>query len=97
MNNLCRSKSGLPLLERQVIPGIVMVGTAPTFYRVTVTTALIDALATSTYPAESTVVLKYTPPVPDPVNYSIQGMRPLENRRIVFQCLEAFKAVITSS
>ena len=39
MNNLCRSRSALPLWERQVIPGIVMVGTAPTFYRITVTTA----------------------------------------------------------
>jgi len=42
MNNLCRSRSALPLWERQVIPGIVMVGIAPTFHRITVTTALID-------------------------------------------------------
>jgi hypothetical protein len=94
MNNLRRSESGLPPLETQDIPGIVMVGTAPIFYRITVTAALIDALATSTHPVESTIVLKCIPSVPNPVNYSIQGMRPLENRRVILQCFEAFKAVI---
>jgi len=38
------------------------------FYRTTVTAALMDALATSTYPSESTIVLKCVPPIPNPVN-----------------------------
>ena len=78
------------------MPGIIMVGTAPIFYHTTVTAALIDALVTSTYPEEPTIVLKCIPPVPNPAKYAIQGIRPLENRRIVFQCLEAFKMAIMS-
>ncbi len=96
MNNFRRSQSGLPPLERQVIPGIIMVGTAPIFYHMIVTAALIDALVTSTYPAEPTILFKCVPPVPNHAKYAFQGIRPLENRRVVFQCLEAFKAVIES-
>jgi len=65
-----------------------MVGTVPI-----VTATLMDALATLTYPSESTIVLKCVPPIPNPVNYIIRGIRPLENRRIVLQCLEAFNAL----
>lgn len=74
-----------------------MVGICPVFYRIIVTTALLDALVTSTYPMETTTVLRYVPPVPDPQNYAADGMRPLENRRVVFQCLEAFKRIIVVS
>jgi hypothetical protein len=42
-----------------------MVGSAPIFYRIPVTTTLLNALMTATYPAEETVVLRYIPPVPD--------------------------------
>ena len=96
MNNFRRSQSGLPPLEKQVMPGIIMIGTAPIFYHITVTAALIDALVTSNYPVEPTIVLKCIPPVPNPAKYTIQGIRPLENRRVVFQCLEAFKMAIVS-
>jgi hypothetical protein len=93
MNNFRRKQSGLPPLDRQVIPGIIMFGTVPIFYRTTVTAAFMYALGTSTYPSESTIVLMYIPPAPNPANYIIRGIRPLENRRVVFQCLEAFKAL----
>ena len=68
--------------------------TALTFYRIHVTTALVDALAASTYPQEETMVLRFIPPVPNQELYSTEGMHPLANRRSVFQCLEAFKSVI---
>ena len=84
-------------MRSQTIPAIAMVGISPVFYRVIVTTALIDALVTSTYPVETTTVLRYVPPVPDPENYATEGMRPLENRRVVFQCLEALKEIIIVS
>lgn len=74
-----------------------MVGISPVFYRIFVTMALVDALVTSTYPVEKTTVFRYVPPVPDPQNYAAEGMRPLENRRIVFQCLEAFKSIVIVS
>jgi len=69
-----------------------MVGSAPYFYRVRLTEALLTAVATASFPNEETVVLKFIPPVPDLNSYVSDGMRPLENRRIVFQCFEAFKA-----
>ena len=96
MNNFRRSQSGLPPLERQDMPAIIMVGSAPIFYRIIVTAALIDALVTSTYPVEPTIVLKCIPPVPNPARYDIEGMQSLENRGIVTRFLEAFKASIVS-
>jgi len=71
-----------------------MIGTAPIFYRIFVTTALLQALATASYPQEETIVLKFVPPVPNQNRYRIDGMRPLDNRHIILQCFEAFKAVI---
>jgi len=71
-----------------------MIGTAPIFYRIPVTTALLQALATASYPQEETTVLKFIPPVPNQNRYRIDGMRSLDNRHIILQCFEAFKAVI---
>jgi len=71
-----------------------MIGTAPIFYRIPVTTALLRALSTASYPQEETTVLKFIPLVPNQHRYRIDGMRPLDNRRIILQCFEAFKAVI---
>ena len=69
--------------------GITMVGSAPYFYRVRVTEALLTS-----YPSEETVVLRFIPPVPDMDLYASEGMRPLRNRSVVFQCFEAFKAAL---
>ena len=71
-----------------------MAGSAPIFYRIPVTVALLDALVTGTYPAEETVVLRYIPSVSNPEGYRNRGMRPLDNRRVVLQCLESFKAFL---
>ena len=73
-----------------------MVGTAPTFYSINVTEKLLDCISEGTYPSEETMVLKYIPPVPKPELYLPLGIRPLENRRIIFQCFEAFKSLIVS-
>jgi hypothetical protein len=73
-----------------------MIETAPIFYRISVTTALLQALATASYdsyPQEETTVLKFIPPVPNQNRYRIDRMRPLDNRHIILQCFEAFKAV----
>jgi hypothetical protein len=95
-NNLERKHKGLhwQVLQSKYIPAIMMMGTAPIFYRIPVTTALLQALTTASYPEEETTVLKFIPPVSDQQRYRTDGMRPLDNRRIILQCLEAFKAVI---
>lgn len=81
-------------MESQTIPAIAMIGSAPIFYRITVTLSLLNALVTASYPAEETVVLRFIPPVPNPDSYRSDGMRPLVNRRIILQCFEAFKGLM---
>ncbi|CAA7268341.1 unnamed protein product [Cyclocybe aegerita] len=93
-NNLRRKQSGLQPLPSKYIPAITMIGTAPIFYRIPVTTMLLEALATATYPRGETTVLRFIPPVPTQERYRNDGMHPLVNRRTILQCFEAFKAVI---
>ncbi len=78
------------------MPGIVMIGTAVSFYLIPVTDTLQEALSMASYPAQETVVFRFIPPVPDPFQYIVRskGMRPLENRSTVLQCFEAFKKLL---
>jgi hypothetical protein len=90
---------GVDYAQSRYIPAITMTGTTPIFYRIPVTVALLRALATAQYPPaqypdEETVVLRFIPPVPNQGRYRLDGMRPLENRWIILQCFEAFKALI---
>ena len=97
-NNANRVSAGLPELTSRRIPGIVMSGTAVSFYLIPVTETLEGALLTASYPAQETIVLRFIPPVPDPIRYTMRGygMGPLENRRIVLQCFEAFRIFVVS-
>lgn len=83
-------------LPQQTIPAITMVGPCPIFYKIPVTQALVDALITAQYPAQPTIVQRLVPPVPNPNLYRRHGMNPLENRAIVFQCLEAMRGLLVS-
>ena len=83
-------------LPQQTFPAITMVGPCPIFYKIPVTQALVDALITAQYPTQPTIVQRLVPPVPDPISYGRRGMNPLENRGIVFQCLEAMRGLLVS-
>ncbi|KAF8903343.1 hypothetical protein CPB84DRAFT_1774614 [Gymnopilus junonius] len=72
-NNSRRRTGGRPQLNSKYIPAITMAGSAPIFCRIPVTTTLLTALTTDTYPAEETVVLRYVPPVPNPETHRISG------------------------
>ena len=89
--NRWRTNAGLPPAESVVVPGIIMVGSAPFFYKVTVTRALSRAVERGQYPAHATVVYRFKPPVPNRGNYFVDGMLPLENRRIILACFETFR------
>ena len=66
-NNYTRTRTlGLPALPNKTIPGIIMKGTSPIFYKVNVTTALVQAVATGTYPHTATTVHAYLPDIPRP-------------------------------
>jgi hypothetical protein len=73
------------------MPGIVMNGIMPTFYKIPITAELVTAVEPGKEPGENpeqeTVVYAYLPEVPRPE----EGMRPLDNRYIILSCFEAFK------
>ncbi|KZP13939.1 hypothetical protein FIBSPDRAFT_797247 [Athelia psychrophila] len=80
----------LPLAQETLL-GITMVGASPIFYKIPITQALVTAVITAQYPAQPTIVQRFVPPVANPIHYMRDGMRPLDNRLIVFQCLETMR------
>ena len=51
-------------MPTKVFAGIVMSGTAPTFYKIPVTQELVDAISCAQHPPTQIVVDKLVPPVP---------------------------------
>ncbi|KAH9034192.1 hypothetical protein EDB85DRAFT_1022260 [Lactarius pseudohatsudake] len=84
-----------PLPSKRYL-GIVMVGVAPHFYKITITQALQDAVRHSQFPDEETIVQRFVPPVPNMDDFLQKGpgMLPLDNRRICFQCFEALRTLL---
>ncbi|KAK0472548.1 hypothetical protein IW261DRAFT_1665447 [Armillaria novae-zelandiae] len=68
-----------------------MVGTFPTFYKITVTSELDQCIRHGQYPATQTVVYRHTPRVP---RGRSEGMRPLPSRELLVRCYEAFKHIV---
>ncbi|KAJ7709498.1 hypothetical protein B0H17DRAFT_1190703 [Mycena rosella] len=93
-NNRRRVAVGLAPLTSKVFAGIVMFGTGPIFYKIPISSELVTAIDRAQYPPNATVVSKLVPPVPDLYQYLEEGMVPLENRRVVFQCLAAFRQFV---
>ncbi|KAK0460509.1 uncharacterized protein EV420DRAFT_1641057 [Desarmillaria tabescens] len=93
-NNKKRVFAGVPVRDACLIPGIVMTGTAPTFYKILVTKNLADAVAFGIFPPHPTVVHRHVPSVPRPMRRLTEGMKPLDNRAIVLRCFEGFKKFI---
>ncbi|KAJ7662176.1 hypothetical protein DFH06DRAFT_1325485 [Mycena polygramma] len=93
-NNRRRRTLGLPTVSSKVFAGLVMNGSAPTFYQIPVSEALVEAVRRGHYPPAATVVRKFVPPVNNPKDHFEDGMGSLANRIIIFQCLGAFKASV---
>ena len=90
-NNSIRKSSMNPAPFAAItFPAIIMAGTDPIFYKITVTAELSYAVHWGTYPINKTRVLRYIPdlPVREMEN---QNMRTLKNRVEILACLEAFK------
>ena len=91
-NNATRvNERFLEPLTMQVILGITMVGTFPRFYKIQVTADLDRSVRFGQYPETQTVVYRHTPRVP---RRRSDGMRPLDNRKLVLRCYEAFKKFV---
>ena len=93
-NNKERILAGLDPAQHLLIPGIVMIGTAPIFYKIPVTKGLADAVTYGAFPPSPTVVHFHVPAVPRPHRRLSEGMKPLDSRHIVLCCYEAFKRFI---
>ncbi|KAJ7184308.1 hypothetical protein C8R46DRAFT_1208522 [Mycena filopes] len=100
-SNRRRTAAGLPTLFNKVFAGIAMSGTGPTFYKIPISQELLDRIGTAQLFSDAedsawnaTVVSKLVPPVPNLDRYTSDGMVPLANRRIIFQCLAAFKQFV---
>jgi hypothetical protein len=90
-DNIMRVKRlGTEPLTSKVMPGIVMDGSMPTFYKIPVTPELVRAVESGKRPEEETVVYAYRPEVPRPE----EGMRPVDNRQIILSCFEAFRQLL---
>lgn len=81
----------LPIAQETWL-GITMVGASPIFYKIPITQALV----TAQHPAQPAIVQRFVPTVANPIHYARDGMRPLGNRVIVFQCLEAMGDLMVS-
>lgn len=93
-NNAHRESMGLTPLHSKVMPGIVMVGTSPTFFKIPITKELVSHVSHGTYPPTPTIVTFCFPPVPRPARRRSDGMKPLDNRREILKCYEAFKVIV---
>ncbi|KIK66411.1 hypothetical protein GYMLUDRAFT_55680 [Collybiopsis luxurians FD-317 M1] len=90
-NNIIRENNGLEPLPEQIIPGITMVATTPTFFKIPVTAELVVHVGQGTYPLQTTLVTYCLPPLAR--RYS-EGMKPLDNRQTILSCYEAFKTIV---
>ena len=93
-NNSRLQRIGLQPIQMKTFPGITMIGSTPTFYKINVTQDLVDAVETAQYPANPTTVYKLVPPVDDLVRLDQNGMKPLNNRAVILSCFEAFKQFV---
>jgi hypothetical protein len=92
-NNTTRRHS-LASLGAKLIAGITMVGTSPTFYKIPVTEALSKAVQTGQFPTTPIVVAMHVPDLDRPARRLSEGMKPLDNRRNILRCFEAFKPFV---
>jgi hypothetical protein len=82
------------LIYSQIIPGIVIKGILPIFFKTPVTQQLVTAIMHGQYPAEPTIVAVHSPDLPQPNLIWSEGMEPLDNRQHILKCFEAFKAIV---
>ena len=71
-----------------------MTGTSPSFFKIPVTQDLSRSVERGQFPPTPTVVTGHVPDLPRPNRRFSEGMKPLDNRRSILQCYEAFKRFI---
>jgi hypothetical protein len=89
-NNFQRALHGRPCLGSMTIPAIAMRNSCPTFYLIPVSMHLSNAVSIGKRPSHQTRVLKCGA-LADYWGRGPIGMKYVRYRRLVFQCLLAFK------
>ncbi|CAL1697389.1 unnamed protein product [Somion occarium] len=92
--NLRRRPFGLPLIANKIIPGILMRGSFPIFYKIAATSTLTEAIKRGDYPGKEAVVYVHIPVMPRPEKRADEGMIPLDNRKIILSYFEAFRKFV---
>ncbi|CAA7265480.1 unnamed protein product [Cyclocybe aegerita] len=85
---------GLPPLPSKDIAGITMTGTSPVFYKINISAELVIAVGGGAYSDKQTAVYAHLPCVPRPLRRSSEGMKPLDNRRVILSYYEAFRRFV---
>ncbi|KAN0080323.1 hypothetical protein V8E55_009889 [Tylopilus felleus] len=94
-NNQTRQQTlNQPPLDSKIMAGITMKGTAPIFYKIGVTAALVTSVGGGVYPQAVTTVYAHVPNIPRPNRRWSEGMKPLDNRQVILSCYEAFKQFV---
>ncbi|KAF8901339.1 hypothetical protein CPB84DRAFT_1777593 [Gymnopilus junonius] len=95
-NNQIRSlELGMDELESEMMPGITMLGTTPTFFKIPVDRELIDAVQDGQHPITPTIVSMFRPSFFTHLARPTEGMKSLDNREVILACLEAFKQFVS--
>ncbi|KAH9001258.1 hypothetical protein EDB92DRAFT_1825584 [Lactarius akahatsu] len=93
-NQTRRQTLNLTPLDSKMMAGITVKGTAPIFYKIKVTAALVTSIGGGAYPQEATTVYAHIPNIPRPNRRWNEGMKPLDNRQVILSCYEAFKQFV---
>ena len=86
-NQRALEAEGRPRLTILSIPGILMVGATPIFYKIQITEGLHAAVRTTTFPTIETVVERFVPFPGQPLHLVMANM---SSRRRTVQCIETF-------
>ncbi|TFY50472.1 hypothetical protein EVG20_g11498 [Dentipellis fragilis] len=89
-----RARRAAPLTVTQVIPGIILFGSRPSFFKIPVTSSLWCSVREGTYPTETTTVSMHVPILPNPSHRDRKAMKAIENRGPILRTFEAFKSVL---
>jgi hypothetical protein len=90
-NNQLRRRTSQDPVQDRMIPGIIMRGNLPIFYKFNITQDFVDCVRLGRRPAAVTKVFRHVPVYPDGFDF---GMFPSRNRRVALECLEAFRTFV---
>ncbi|KAH9063695.1 hypothetical protein EDB83DRAFT_2223858, partial [Lactarius deliciosus] len=95
-NNLKQTQMEQEIVQEEVYNTGPVVGTTPTFYRIPITTALVNHMNQGMFPQAPTIVLAHAPldHLPGPHKPEDKSMKPLVNRHAFLQCYEAFRLLV---